>query len=292
MRDLLLVSLLIVLLLPILHGAAQPDNMTQGPSPGDVDRKRINEEISTAELKEIWEEIKDAPTPELIPEPYIVKEGKIITPLGTNERDYYFDTNGSSFYVYVGDKLVFANVADSWFKGTYFSIFDRNNTCLNCYEGDQTYGFYKDYQSIKSQVDNNPAYRDKYVKIHIKYFIQAILTGSVYKNGNPNNKVQLKVRDGTEIITRFEAELWSEANYCKEKNDKVKCNWVGWQLYGYPHLPLGGAEYIKGKRLSVSVGLSYYTPYPYLSMRPPFGHPHIIKLYSRFYHQFAIISAS
>jgi len=289
MRALLLVSLLIVLLLPILHGAAQPDNMTQELPEG----KEVDEGINITELKELWEEIKNAPTPELIPEPnvyvpgrgYVTDEQGRFIKRGINvtdepiDVDRYYDINGSSFYVYLSDKLIFGNVADSQFKGTYFSVWDMSGNCLNCASGIQTFSDYKHYNWIGNYTMQT---YPNYYRIHVKYFIQAILTGNVSKNGKV---VQLKVRDNTgNLITRFEAELWSQADFYRS-NTK-------WRLYGYPNYPGGGASYIRGKKLSVSVGYAYYAlPYPNKSSRS-FGHPYVIILYPRFYHQFAIISAS
>jgi len=289
MRDLLLVSLLIVLLLPILYGATQPDNMTQELPEG----KEVDEGINITELKELWEEIKNAPTPELIPEPnvyvpgrgYVTDEQGRFIKRGINvtdepiDVDRYYDINGSSFYVYLNDKLIFGKVADSQFKGTYFSVWDMSGNCLNCASGIQTFSDYKHYNWIGNYTMQT---YPNYYRIHVKYFIQAILTDYVSKNGKV---VQLKVRDNTgNLITRFEAELWSQADFYKG-NTK-------WRLYGYPNYPGGGASYIRGKKLSVSVGYAYYAlPYPNKSSRS-FGHPYVIILYSRFYHQFAIISAS
>jgi len=297
MRDLLLVSLLIVLLLPILHGAAQPDNMTRELDPELMElKKRIDEKINMTELEKFWEEMKNVPGPSLTPEPnvyvpgrgYVTDEqGRFISPLGTTETDRYYDIYGNSFYVYVNDKLTFGSVAYSQFKGTYFSIFDTNGRCMNCND-EQTYSDYKNYEWIRQQVaeKNYP----KYFKVHVKYFIQAKLKDYVYKNGNMNNKVYLVVRYGSGYTTQFEAELWSEENYCKGVNMSMKCYRVGWgnNRCGYPDDTDGGASRIRGKTISVSVGLSYYRPYPTLSSRS-FGRPYIITLYSRFYHQFALL---
>jgi hypothetical protein len=255
--------------------------------------KEVDEGINITELKELWEEIKNAPTPELIPEPnvyvpgrgYVTDEQGRFIKRGINvtdepiDVDRYYDINGSSFYVYLNDKLIFGKVADSQFKGTYFSVWDMSGNCLNCASGIQTFSDYKHYNWIGNYTMQT---YPNYYRIHVKYFIQAILTDYVSKNGKV---VQLKVRDNTgNLITRFEAELWSQADFYKG-NTK-------WRLYGYPNYPGGGASYIRGKKLSVSVGYAYYAlPYPDKSSRS-FGHPYVIKLYSRFYHQFAIISAS
>jgi hypothetical protein len=297
MRDLLLVSLLIVLLLPILHGAAQPDNMTQGLPEG----KEVDEGIDITELMRFWEEMKNVPGPSLTPEPnvYVTGRGYVTDGQGRfinrginvtdlpMDPDRYYDINGNSFYVYMNDKLTFTNVAYSQFKGTYFSIFDRNNKCMNC-KGNQTYSDYKYYEWIRQQIaeKNYPGY----FKVHVKYFVQAILTGSVYKNGNPNNKVNLTVRDNTgSLITAFEAELWSEENYCKGRNENMKCYREGWNntRCGYPDDTDGGASRIRRNAISVSTGYGYYLYYPILASRS-FGRPYVITLRSRFHHQFAL----
>jgi hypothetical protein len=255
--------------------------------------KEVDEGINITELKELWEKIKNAPTPELIPEPnvyvpgrgYVTDEQGRFIKRGINvtdepiDVDRYYDIYGNSFYVYLNDKLIFGKVADSQFKGTYFSVWDRSGNCLNCASGIQTFSDYKHYNWIGNYTMQT---YPNYYTIHVKYFIQAILTDYVSKNGKV---VQLKVRDNTgNLITRFEAELWSQADFYKG-NTK-------WRLYGYPNYPGGGASYIRGKKLSVSVGYAYYAlPYPNKSSRS-FGHPYVITLYSRFYHQFAIISAS
>jgi len=299
MRDLLLVSLLILLLLPILHGAAQPDNMTRELDPELMElKKKIDEKINMTELEKFWEEMKNVPGPSLTPEPnvyvpgrgYVTDEqGRFISPLGTTETDRYYDRYGNSFYVYVNDKLTFGSVAYSQFEGTYFSIFDRDGNCMNCNDK-QTYWDYKNYTWIREQIAEKN-YPD-YFKVHVKYFIQAQLKDYVYKNENMNNKVYLVVRYGSGYITQFEAELWSEENYCKGVNTAptMKCYHVGWgnNRCGYPDDTDGGASRIRGKTISVSVGLSYYRPYPTLSSRS-FGRPYIITLYSRFYHQFALL---
>jgi hypothetical protein len=299
MRSLLLVSLLVLLLLPILHGAAQPDNMTRELDPELMElKKKINEKINMTELEKFWEEMKNVPGPSLTPEPnvyvpgrgYVTDgRGRSISPLGTNERDRYYDVYGNSFYVYVGDTLVFGNVADSQFKGTYFSVWNSTGYCLNYASGIQTFSDYKHYNWIGNYTMQT---YPNFFKIHVKYFVQAKLKDYVYKNGNMNNKVYLVVRYGSGYITQFEAELWSEENYCKGVNTAptMKCYHVGWgnNRCGYPDDTDGGASRIRGKTISVSVGLSYYRPYPTLSSRS-FGHPYIITLYSRFYHQFALL---
>jgi len=295
MRALVALLALILLLLPAVYGAAQPDNLTQGLSPEDIEwKRRIDEKINMTELKELWEKIKDAPTPELIPEPNVYVSGRgyvtdeqgrfikrgINVTNGPIDVDRYYDIYGNSFYVYLSNKLIFGKVESSQFKGTYFSVFNDRGDCLNCATGVQTFSDYKHYNNwIKPYVENN---YPNYYRIHVKYFIQAILTDYVSKNGKV---VYLKVRDITgNLVTRFEAELWSQADFYRSSEV--------WQLYGYPNHPDGGASYIRGKRLSVSVGYAYYAlPYPDKSSRS-FGHPYVITLWSRFYHQFAIISAS
>ncbi|RSN67308.1 hypothetical protein D9Q81_08760 [Candidatus Korarchaeum cryptofilum] len=298
MRDLLLVSLLIVLLLPILHGAAQPDNTTRELPEG----KEVDEGIDITELMRFWEEMKNVPGPSLTPEPnvYVTGRGYVTDGQGRfinrginvtdlpMDPDRYYDINGNSFYVYKNDKLTFTNVAYSQFKGTYFSIFDRNNKCMNCNDK-QTYSDYKYYKWIREQIaeKNYPGY----FKVHVKYFVQAILTGSVYKNGNPNNKVNLTVRDNTgSLITAFEAELWSEENYCKGRNENMKCYREGWNntRCGYPDDTDGGASRIRRNAISVSTGYGYYLYYPILASRSFGRQPDVITLRSRFHHQFAL----
>ena len=77
MRSLLLVSLLIVLLLPILYGAAQPDNMTRELDPELMElKKKIDEKINMTELEKFWEEMKNVPGPSLTPEPNVYVPGR------------------------------------------------------------------------------------------------------------------------------------------------------------------------------------------------------------------------
>ena len=289
---------LILLLLPAVYGIAQPDNLTQELNLEEWKRK-IDEEINMTKLKELEE--MEVIRPSLTPEPnvyvpgrgYVTDEqGRFISPLGYYERDYYFDIYGNSFYVYVNDILIFGSVADSQFKGTYFSVFDDRGNCLNCNATHrQTFSDYKHYNNwIKPYVEKN---YPKYFKIHVKYFLQAKLKDYVRKNGKT---VYLIVRNSTgHLLTKFEAELWSEENYCKRRSDNksMKCYHPGWgnNRFGYPDDRDGGASRIRGKTIKVSVGLSYYTPYPDLASRQ-FGRPYVIMLWSRFYHQFAIISAS
>jgi len=134
MRALLLLSLLILFLFPLAYGIAQPDNLTRELDPELMElKKKIDEKINMTELEEFWR--KESPKPELLtPEPnvyvsgrgYVTDEqGRFISPLGTNERDRYYDVYGNSFYVYVNDILIFGNVADSQFKGTYFLVFNE-----------------------------------------------------------------------------------------------------------------------------------------------------------------------
>ena len=293
MRALLLFSLFILLLFP-LYGAAQPDNLTRELDPELMElKKKIDEKINMTELEEFWR--KESPKPELLtPEPnvyvsgrgYVTDEqGRFISPLGTSERDRYYDVYGNSFYVYVNDILIFGNVADSQFKGTYFSVLNSTGHCLNCNSGIQTLSDYKHYNNwIKPYVEQ---YYPNYFKIHVKYFIQAKLEDYAYKNGNT---VYLVLRTSTGYLTKFEAELWSEENYCKGINWNMKCYHVGWgnNRFGYPDDTDGGASRIRGKTIKVSVGFSYYTPYPSLASRS-FGHPYVIRLWSRFYHQFALL---
>lgn len=153
----------------------------------------------------------------------------------------------------------------------------------------QTYSDYKYYKWIREQIaeKNYPGY----FKVHVKYFVQAILTGSVYKNGNPNNKVNLTVRDNTgSLITAFEAELWSEENYCKGRNENMKCYREGWNntRCGYPDDTDGGASRIRRNAISVSTGYGYYLYYPILASRSFGRQPDVITLRSRFHHQFAL----
>jgi len=299
MRALVTLLALILLLLPAVYGIAQPDNLTQELSPEDIEWKRkIDEKINMTKLKELEE--MEVTRPSLTPEPnvyvpgrgYVTDEqGRFISPLGYYETDYYFDIYGNGFYVYVNDILIFGSVADSQFKGTYFSVFDRYGNCLNCNgTHTQTFPDYKHYNNwIKPYVEKN---YPKYFKIHVKYFLQAKLEDYVRKNGKT---VYLILRTTKGYLTKFEAELWSEENYCKERNDnpKLRCYHAGWgnNRCGYPDDPDGGASRIRGKTIKVSVGFSYYTPYPGLASRK-FGRPYVIMLWSRFYHQFAIISAS
>lgn len=77
----------------------------------------------------------------------------------------------------------------------------------------------------------------------------------------------------------YYAELWSEINYSRTS---------GWGTpYGYPDDPDGGASRILNKAIFVSVGLSYYCQFPNLCSRT-FGHPYVITIYSKFWHQFAL----
>jgi len=295
MRALVALLALILLLLPAVYGAAQPDNLTQGLSPEDIEwKRRIDEKINMTKLKELEE--MEVTRPSLTPEPnvyvsgrgYVTDEqGRFISPLGYYKRvmgDYYHDMYGNSFYVYLNDILIFDNVADSQFKGTYFLVFDENNTCLNCATGVQTFPDYKHYNNwIKPYVEKN---YPNYFKIHVKYFLQAKLKDYAYKDGNT---VYLIIRTIRKYLTKFEAELWSEENYCKGINLNLKCYHAGWgnNRFGYPDDPDGGASRIRGKAIRVSVGFSHYTRYPGLASRS-FGRPYIITLYSRFHHQFAL----
>jgi len=84
-------------------------------------------------------------------------------------------------------------------------------------------------------------------------------------------------------IYKLHGELWSEANYYRSDNR--------WYKYGYPDMWGGGASYIVGKRLFVSVGCYYYNdfwPYYWDYYYRKFGHPYIIYLFSNFGHQFLI----
>jgi len=286
-----LATLLTLMIIPIVYGIAQPDNSSQWFGPEFIEwKKSEDEETNITELKELWEEIKNAPTPELIPEPNVYVPGKgfvtdsylnFITLLRINEMDIYSDKLGNTLYVYRNEKLILERVTDSQFKGTYFLVFNETGHCLNCKDDPQTFSSYKDYNWIGNYTEENyPDFR----KIHVKYFIQAELQGYISCVSWNESKVRILLRSGGhprggKVISLFEAELFSEANFRKGR---------GWQLYGYSDYPDGGASYIRGKTVKVSVGLSYYAQYPSLASRS-FGRPYVITLHSRFYHQFAIV---
>jgi len=284
-----LATLLTLMIIPIVYGIAQPDNMAQGLSPEDIEWKRkIDEKINMTELKEFWE--REVSRPSLTPESNVYVPGKgfvtdsylnFITLLRINEMDIYSDKLGNTLYVSRNEKLVLERVTDSRFKGTYFLVFNETGHCLNCKDGPQTFSSYKDYNWIGNYTEENyPDFR----KIHVKYFIQAELQGYISCVSWNESKVRILLRSGGhprggKVISLFEAELFSEANFHKGR---------GWQLYGYSDYPDGGTSYIRGKTVKVSVGFSYYAPYPSLASRS-FGRPYVITLHSRFYHQFAIV---
>ncbi len=253
----------------------------QGAPSDENTATTIDDERELIELAKVEEVLKERPLP-LIPEPNVHtplgvitdKHGRFIIK-GYLDPDYYYDNYGNYMWVYVNDPLIFKNVVRAYFKGTYFSVWknwhDPNNReCLNCGSGVQTFSSYKSRFYVKNYVEN--VYGNSWDYLHIKYFIQADLNGYVRKG---YRKVYLSE-------TAYEAELWSEADYDKQSNS--------WALYGFPDMQNGGANYIIGKSISVSVGLSYYTPFPDLSYRW-FGHPYVIWLESRFRHQFALHGA-
>lgn len=122
-------------------------------------------------MKQIEERDKRYPRV-FIPEPnvYVSGKGYVTDEQGmflktTHETDYYYDSYGNSMYVRVNDKLKFGRVYASAFKGTYFSVLDSNNRCLNCDRDIQTFQQWKSKEYIKSYVDGNSIYNG-YMKIH------------------------------------------------------------------------------------------------------------------------------
>ena len=158
-------------------------------------------------------------------------------------------------------------MASATFVGTFFTVKNPAGECLNCLTGVQTVDEYWSPEEVKAYVEQH--YPD-YWKIHIKYFMNAMLDQYVYKNGQ---YVYIGPRS---------AELWSEANYERESNS--------WTKTGYPDYPNGGASFIVGKRLYALVGLHYYRNFTLPAVRDyrRFGHPVIFTLYSTFGHQFLI----
>ncbi|GEM_PF-2524471 len=288
----LAIVLMLLILPPLLDIAAKPNNginqTTKGPTPEEM---KEMDEI----LKKLEEEDSKHP-PVFIPEPnvymgtaheepggtiYLGKERQITDENGnfltlkyksTSEMcpaksDYYWNFNGNDMYVTNGNHIVFRKVKSASFVGTYFSVFSGKD-CLNCDSGIQTVRDYWSPSTVKNYVESE--YSD-YGWFHLKYFINSRLDDYVYKSGDYVNIYQLH------------GELWSEANYNRTENS--------WYKDGYPDMWGGGASYIVGKRLFVSVGCYYYNsfwPYYWDYYYRRFGHPYIIYLFSNFGHQFLI----
>ncbi|MDK2372189.1 MAG: hypothetical protein QI197_02290 [Candidatus Korarchaeota archaeon] len=287
----IVVTILVLLILPpLLSIAAQPSNKDgqaiKGPTPEEM--KKMDEI-----LKKLEEEDRERP-PIFIPEPNVYvgtvhedPEGNIhlgkgrkitdengnflalsgrFTEKGCNATDHYWDFDGNDMYVINGNHTVFRKVMSANFAGTYFSVFDGKR-CLNCDSGIQTVRDYWSPDTVKEYVESN---YPEYTWFHIKYFINSRLDDYVYKNTEYVN------------IYKLHGELWSEANYNRSDNRWVK--------YGYPDMWGGGASYIVGKRLFVSVGCYYndFWPYYWDYYYRKFGYPYIIYLFSNFGHQFLI----
>ncbi|MEM2290526.1 MAG: hypothetical protein QW711_02735 [Candidatus Korarchaeum sp.] len=291
----LLALTLALIILPLSPAAAQPKDKEAHPrckewSDGFCVWTEEDEEL----LRQIEEYEKQNPRV-FIPEAnvfvpgrgYVTDEqGRFLIEGYADTIDRYYDSRGRNMYVTTNDKLKFGKVYWSTFVATYISIFHIDGSCLAC--GLVLKGVYRSKEWIKNYADQQ--YPNVWGRIHVKYFIQAIVRDYVYcidcrKNAGGSNRVALDVV-GPYYPYRYAAELWSEAN-CRREGQT--CRWV---TYGFPDDPDGGAARILNKAIVVSVGFAYYGPFPNLYSRRFGSGSNLTTLYSRFWHQFALNGVS